>query len=137
MSAKLRLLPLYLLLITTLGQAGLEKLIGGAVPEWFLKQFTGSLLDVFPGALAASFYLIALLELASALILILSLLKREHLPGRNKSLLNAGLLLSQLTFVSLAFGQRITHQFEGAFMLFAYATLTFLAAQLVLREKTT
>lgn len=135
MLAKFRNLPVILLLISTLGPAALEKFLGGGVPEWFLKQFAGSLLDLFPGALAISFYLIALLEGASAIALLIALARKEFLPENKKPALLAGLLLSQITFLSLAFGQRITHQFDGAFQLFAYAALTFLASAVITKDR--
>lgn len=134
MLKKYKNIPLYLLLITTFAPASIEKFAGGGTPEWFLKQFSGSLLDVFPGSLPISFYLIALMEAVSAILLLLSLAKQEFFPERDKPILEMGLLLSQITFVSLAFGQRITHQFDGAFFLFAYAAFTFLTGNLALKK---
>ncbi|MGZ3710118.1 MAG: hypothetical protein ACXVBE_00100 [Bdellovibrionota bacterium] len=135
MLARYKNLPIYLLLITTLGPAGLEKILGGHVPDWFLKQFTGSLLDLFPGSLTVSFYLIAALEISSTIALAVSLIKGEFLPRKEKPILLAGLILSEVTFLSLAFGQRITHQFDGAFQLCAYAMLTFLAGSVILKKE--
>jgi hypothetical protein len=135
MLAKFRNLPVYLALISTLLPASLEKFLGGRTPDWFIKQFTGSLMDVFPGSLTLSFYLIACLEAASAITLIVSLAKGEFLPAKKKPVLLVALILCEVTFVSLSFGQRITHQFDGAFQLFAYAILTFLAGAMILKKE--
>ncbi len=119
----LKTFPFYLVLIMTFGLAGTEKILGGQAPDWFIKQFSGSLLDIFPGALSLSFFLIAGLEIGTALLLMVGLLKRQ------KSFLFYGVLLAQITFLILGFGQRLTHQYEAAGSLFFYAVLTFIAGQ--------
>ncbi len=117
----LKTIPFYLVLIMTFGLAGAEKMLAGQAPDWFLKQFTGSLLDLFPGALTLSFFLIAMLEIGTALLLVVGLLKRQ------KPFLFYGVLLAQITFLTLGFGQRLTHQYEAAGSLFFFAVLTFIA----------
>ena len=125
MVSSLKAIPFYLVLIMTFSLAGAEKIMAGQAPEWFLKQFSGSLLDVFPGALSLSFFLIALFELSTALLLVVGLLKRR------KPFLFYGVLLAQLTFLILGFGQRLTHQYESAGSLFSFAVLTFIASQTI------
>jgi hypothetical protein len=53
-------------------------------------------------------------------ILVLSLLRLELLPHRDKSLLQVGLAVALLTFPFLAFGQTATKQFAGTASLYAY-----------------
>lgn len=129
----MKALPFYLLLITTFTLAGVGKL-GPATPDWFLRQFSGTVLDLFPGALGLTFYLLALLELATAGLLLAGLGRREFLPGATRPLLSAGIMLAQVVFVLLCFGQRLTHQYDAAASLFAYAALTFLAGRAALSE---
>jgi hypothetical protein len=117
--------------------AAFTKFYDGGVPNWFMMQFQGTLLDLFPGSLTFSYFLIAFLELASFLLVLGSLLKREYLPQREKRTLQAGLILCQVTFVALAFGERLTHKYTEAFELFAYAVLVFLAQQVLLRKDPT
>jgi hypothetical protein len=129
-------LPFFLLLIMTMGLAGLEKLFAGAAPSWFLDQFRGSVLDMFPGALTISFFLIAILETLTAVLLIIGLLKKESLRGPtvNKIYLKYGVYMAQLTFIALGFGQRLTHKHDSAGSLFFYAALTFIAGHIALAD---
>ena len=133
----MKTLPFYLLLVMTFGLAGLDKLRDGKIPDWFLVQFKGSILDAFPGSLETSFVIIALLEISTALILIGGLLKKEFLlkTSKEKQWLQRGLVLSQMTFVILGFGQRLTHKFDAAGSLFSYAALTYIAGQLALKDE--
>lgn len=121
--------PFYLLLLVTFGVAGIDKLIAFTIPAWFLTQFQGSLLDLFPGTLAASFILITLMEITTFVLILIGLVKN------NKVQLNYGIILAQLTFVALGFGQRLTHKHDSAAALFFYAALTFIAGHFALSEK--
>lgn len=134
----MKTLPFYALLIMTFGLAGLDKVIGAKVPSWFLEQFKGSLLDVFPGTLEVSFVLITLLELATAIVLIIGLAKREFLArlGSDKRFLQLGIILAQVSFIALGFGQRLTHKFDSAGALFFYAALTYIAGHIALKAET-
>ena len=135
----MKTIPFYLLLVMTFGLAGLDKIIGAKVPSWFLEQFKGSLLDLFPGSIEISFAVIAVLEVATAAVLIAGLLKKEFLSKvaqdkrHNKRFLQYGVILSQVTFIALGFGQRLTHKFDAAGALFFYAALTFIAGQMALK----
>lgn len=133
----MKTVPFYILLVMTFGLAGLDKLLGGKVPSWFLEQFKGTIIDAFPGALEISFVMIALLEIATALVLIGGLVKKEFLlkAANDKHLLGYGIILSQVTFIVLGFGQRLTHNFDVAGSLFFYATLTFIAGHLALKAE--
>jgi hypothetical protein len=128
----MKTLPFYLLLVMTFGLAGLDKIIDGKVPSWFLEQFKGSALDLFPGSMEISFVIIALLEIATTAVLTAGLVKKEFLfkVASNKHLLQYGVTLAQITFIVLGFGQRLTHKFDAAGALFFYAALTFIAGQM-------
>lgn len=133
----MKTIPFYLLLVMTFGLAGLDKIIGGKIPSWFLEQFRGSLLDLFPGSIEISFVVIALLEIVTAAVLIVGLLKKEFLlkVANDKLLLKYGVILAQITFIALGFGQRLTHKFDAAGALFFYAALTFIAGQMALKAE--
>lgn len=125
------------MLILTFGLAGVEKLLDGQIPNWFLSQFNGTILDAFPGALEISFVLITLLEIVTATLLIIGLARKEFLLkfSSSKRFLCLGIILAQITFIVLGFGQRLTHKFDAAGSLFFYATLTFIAGQMALKAE--
>lgn len=125
----LKVFPFYLLLIMTFGLAGFEKLVSFSTPSWFVSQFQGSLLDVFPGSLGASFAIIALLELATFLVLLIGMIRK------NENLLGVGIILAQMTFVALGFGQRLTQKHDSAALLFFYAVLTFVGGHIALKKR--
>lgn len=129
----MKTLPFYLLLILTLGLAGIEKLVGMQVPAWFVTQFQNSLLNPFPGSLTLSFIFITALEVASFVMLSIGVIKKEF-SCRHKPYLTYGVILSQITFIALGFGQRLTHQYEAAGSLFFYAALTFIGGHIALNE---
>lgn len=128
----MKTVPFYLLLVMTFGLASLDKILVGKVPSWFLDQFKGTILDIFPRSLEISFVMIALLEIVTTIVLIVGLAKKEFLlkAANDKRLLQYGVILSQFTFIVLGFGQRLTHKFDAAGDLFFYAALTFIAGQL-------
>jgi hypothetical protein len=145
---KLKFVPLYLLYLSTFGMAAVGKwreLPNGA-PEWFQKQFEGTVLNLFPGALTANYYLIAALEslvtLAFVVSLVLSLFTnfftslfgREFMPDQERSLLQLSLWGAQFVFVVLGFGLRLAGDFHGAAELFVYFGVTLLASSIVSRE---
>jgi hypothetical protein len=123
MYKKIRLLPVYLIFISVFGMAGLSKWLGG-IPPYFEKQFAGSILDLFPGALTVNFYFIALLETVVTLTFILSLVKREFLPSRSPNILKYALVFASFVFVILHFGLILTHDHDHAAQLFFYFTGT-------------
>ena len=132
----LKLIPLYLLYLTTFGLAALTKLsplLKGwtGAPEWFQKQFGETFLNAFPGALTLNFYFIALVETAVTVLFVLSLIRREFLPGQKKSYLLFGLLVAQLGFVMLGIGLRVSQDFHGAAELFFYFGVTLIASRYV------
>jgi hypothetical protein len=57
--------------------------------------------------------ILGILEFGVFVLLLLSLLRLEFLPHRDKGLLTVGLAVAMLTFAVLAFGQTVTKQFFG------------------------
>lgn len=121
--------PFYCLLITTFGMAGLEKIFAAHVPDWFLLQFRGTPLDLFPGSLELGFIIITVLETSTATILLIGMGYQKFQPKTKSTqrLLTLGLTLAQTTFLLLGFGQRLSHKYDEAANLFFYAILTFIA----------
>lgn len=118
------LLPIYALFIITFGLAALGKMTF-TVPDWFLKQFAETILNLFPGSLEASFYMIALGETITTLLFLVSLFKREFKKDETgRVFLKAGLQMAMIMFVILGFGLRLVHDFNGAANLFFYFTGT-------------
>ncbi len=121
-----KLIPVYLLFLGTFGQASSEKFLSGGVPAWFTAQFEKSKLNAFPGALSFNYYFIAVLEAVVALLFLLSAGTLEFLPGHERGILKAALVLALFTFFALGFGLRITGDFHGAANLFMYFGVTLL-----------
>jgi len=119
MYEKVKLLPIYLLVIITMGFAGVGKLIGNGVPEWFTGAFGATFLAKVPG-LTISYYSIALLETACAALAVFSLCKQEFQPKSRKPWLKWSLFLTALSFVQLGFGQRLLADHNAAASLFFY-----------------
>ena len=91
----------------------------GHAPEGVKKQFSESFLHVFPGVDAA-WVILGVLEFGVFLILLLSLLRGEFLPHREKSAMQVALAVALITFACLSFGQTSTGQFEGTASLYQY-----------------
>jgi hypothetical protein len=115
----MKVIPIYLLYLTTFGLASFEKFRAGAVPDWFIQQFSGTFLNFHPGALALQFYSIATLEASVVFLLLGSFFKREPFKAK-RPILKGALFLATLVFVILGFGLRLTHDFRGAAESFSY-----------------
>lgn len=117
-------LAVSLLYLLTLAPAGIDKIRQSSVPAWFESQFSSSPFNVFAGSMALQFYGIGAVEIILATLFALAI----FLPSRRAALsvIRVGLLSSFALFIALGFGQRVTHQYEGAAFLFMYAAFTFL-----------
>ena len=113
------LLPIYIVHIYTWLMASGEKFLGGPIPENFTKAFGATFLGIFPGV-TVSFYQIAVMELATALLFVASLVRGEFFEGSPRPLLNWGLWLATLNFAMLGFGMRLVNNYQGAADLFQY-----------------
>src|SRR6476646_3301022 len=115
------LIGVYVMVGGLMFYSGKEKLFddNGHPPQSVEDQFKGTWLATFPGTHAA-WIILGVLEFGVFAILVLSLLRLEILPHRDKSLLQVGLAVAMLTFAFLAFGQTATKQFAGTASLYAY-----------------
>jgi hypothetical protein len=111
----------YLMLGGLMFYSGTEKLFdeNGHAPAPVKEQFANSFLSTFPGT-DASWVIIGVLEFAVFVVIVLSLLRLEFLPHRDKSVLQVALALALMTFAFLAFGQTATKQFAGTVSLYQY-----------------
>ena len=116
---RIKLLPVYALFIVMWLMAGVEKFLTPGVPAWFKEKFSPTFLTSFPG-LGFAYYQIATFEFLAGLLFLLSLIKLEFLPLRNRPFLHLGLWLSMLNFAMLGFGARLTADHSGAASLFFY-----------------
>jgi hypothetical protein len=131
----LRALAISFLYAGTFFLAAREKWMSGGVPEWFVKQFSPTLLGRFPGGLFLAYYKIAVLESCIALAVLVSVVKMEFwkvAQGESPVWLLGSLHLSLFVFAILGLGLRLTSDYVGAANLFFYFGAT-CAAILVLR----
>ena len=97
--------------------AGIGKLVAGKTPDWFLRQFEASILNVFSGSLSIQFFGIGLAESLIAVLALLGLFQKSL----QDQILKVVLLSSSGLFIVLSFGQRISYKFDDAASLFFYA----------------
>jgi hypothetical protein len=99
----------YLMVGGLMFYSGKEKLFddNGHPPESINVQFKGTFIDTFPGTHAA-WIILGVLEFAVFALLLLSVVRLEFLPHRDKWLLQVGLAVAMLAFACLAFGQTVT-----------------------------
>ena len=113
-----------------LGEAGLNKLLSGPMPDWFAEPFRKSWLGKLP--ITPMYWLIALSEVAIAAVAVAAVVMGE-LTGE-PTLLSAVCLGASLLFTGLCFGQRVIGDYAGAASAFVYSALSillFVALQLV------
>lgn len=130
-----RYLAIYLIFGLTMGLSSIEK-ITDPVPQWFTEQFGDTFVADVPG-LEIAWKVAGGLELAVAVLLVISVAVLEVLPGRRKPVLKLGLGVAALTFTMLAVGQRISSEFAGAASLFFYFGATMAALLVVIFDEST
>ena len=115
------LVGVYLMIGGLFFYSGKEKLFDddGKAPQSIKTQFKGTFFDTFPG-INAVWVILGVIEFAVFALLLLSLIRLEFLPHREKSLLQVGLAVALFDFACLAFGQTATKQFSGTASLYAY-----------------
>ena len=115
------LIGVYLMVGGLMFYSGKEKLFddNGHPPQSIVTQFQGTFVDTFPGTHAA-WIILGVLEFGVFALLLLSLIRLEFLPHRDKFLLQVGLAVAMLAFACLAFGQTVTHQYSGTASLYTY-----------------
>src|SRR5262245_44530052 len=115
------LVGVYLMVGGLMFYSGKEKLFddNGNAPQSIKQQFAGTFLSHFPGTDAA-WIILGVLEFGVFALFVLSLIRLEFLPHRDKSLLQVGLAVALFAFACLAFGQTATKQFAGTASLYTY-----------------
>lgn len=98
--------------------AGLEKVLGGTVPEWFLQQFAPTFLAHLPGGVAPAYWGIATLEVLAGIVGAIALIRPR--------LADTAFVSAEVVFFALGVGLRISHKYTDAATLFAYFALTLL-----------
>jgi hypothetical protein len=126
------LLAINLLFVVVWGFSGLGKLASG-YPDWFAGKFGETVLAKFPG-LVASFWLLALAEVAAFGLALAALGRGEFLGRRPPVWLTWMLVWSLFVFVQLGLGQWLTWEFNGTAQLFAYFAGTLVALGYVERR---
>lgn len=128
-----RYVAIYLIFGLTMGLSSIEK-ITDPVPEWFSTQFESTWVATFPG-LTAAWLAAGVLEVAVAVLIVVSLVTLEVLPNRSKPFLKLALGVSAITFMMLAIGQRLSFQFDGAASLFFYFGATMATLLVIFRDE--
>lgn len=120
------LLPLYLLLLYTMGLPGWAKIFGGTeVTAKYNDMFKDTFIALLPGGTPMMILVLGILELLVPLLLLVSLLKGEFRKSAEKKWLSWSLVLTVLTFTMLCFGLTILFNFAGSVNLAFYALFTF------------
>jgi hypothetical protein len=104
----------------------------GEAPQPIVEQFSGTIVDWFPGADAA-WAILGILEFIAFLLFAVSLLIGEFLPNRRKLVLQVALCLALFDFSLLLFGQTSTSEHEGTASMYTYFGVTVLFLLLVRR----
>jgi len=128
------LLAVNLLFLLLWGFAAIGKVRGG-VPSWFDSKFGSTILAKFPGV-SLSFWLLTGAELLALLLAAIAFVRFEFLGRCRPTFLTAALTWSLLVFVSLAFGQWLIADFNGANQIFIYFGITLFALHYVKLDMT-
>ncbi|WP_312313829.1 hypothetical protein [Empedobacter brevis] len=122
---KIKILPIYFMLFYTMGFPGWQKIMNSVeVMGRYTDLFHDSFLSNLPGGIEPFIYLLGVLELSVAIMLILSLIKREFLLSKSTQFLDLSLLVSVATFIMLSFGLGFIFNYPGATNLVFYAIFT-------------
>lgn len=130
----LTLLAITLLILSTFGLAAIAKWQPMGIPDNFIDQFGSTWLASLPGGLILPYFTIAITETLAALLVIVSLAKREFLSEKQPVFLIASLILSLFIFVILGYGLRLTGQFGGTANTFFYFGATLLCLMYATRQ---
>ena len=104
----------------------------GEAPQGIVEQFSGTIVDWFPGADAA-WAILGILEFVAFVVFAISVLIGEFLPNRRKTVLQVGLSLALFDFSLLLFGQTSTSEHGGTASIYTYFGITILFLFLVRR----
>ncbi|MCL7988741.1 hypothetical protein M8998_12400 [Sphingobacterium sp. lm-10] len=122
---KIKTLPIYALLIYTLGFPGWQKWFNaGEVMDRYMQLFDGTMLSMMPGGVVPFIYFIGFLELIIPIFLIISLFRKEFSLDKATPFLNLSFTFSIATFIMLCFGLSVVLNYAGATNLIFYAIAT-------------
>ena len=103
---------------------GIQKITGNLPPEWFVKKFEQTVINLFPGSLFLSYLIIVILELLAAFFFIMALFKREFKSESPVRYTDLGFHTCLLLFTILFFGSFIAQDYENGFMDLGYFVMT-------------
>jgi hypothetical protein len=121
MYQRILILVLYFFLCTV---TGIQKILGDLPPDWFMKKFEHTLIDLFPGSMTLCFIIILALELLAGLSFLMSLMKMEFKEDSLIKFANLGFNICLLLFTILFFGSFIAKDYENGFMDLGYFVIT-------------
>jgi len=130
----LKFVAIQFLIMATFGLAAFGKWFPPGIPEHFIDQFGDTWLGSLPGGLFLPYYTIAVMEAITFFLALASFVRLEWKPGKNKYLLKYCLILSLFIFVILAYGLRLTSEFQGTANAFFYFGVTLFALYIVEKE---
>lgn len=113
-----RYVAIYLLFISIFARGAIDKLTED-VPQFFLDGWADTWAASFPG-LELSWRLAGVIEASSAVVLLVSIVLLEWLPGRSKEWAKIGIGLGMVLFMMLAWGQQLIGATEGIANLWLY-----------------
>jgi hypothetical protein len=123
---------IYLLVGVLFFYGGKSKIIDGhGMPDGLKKQFSGTFLNTIPG-LDAAWTILGIFESLIFILIVISLLRFEFKPDREKTWLLRGLALAIFTFAVLGVGQNVIGENSGVAELYLYAGATGVLIGLVL-----
>ncbi|MBT3783598.1 hypothetical protein HOF92_01405 [bacterium] len=118
-------IPTQLMYLTLFGYAGLQKFMNfSATSTHFSTLFKDTFVPSLPGGMGLQVGFIAGVEVLIALMFLVSLIRKEFLPGACRVWIILGLILSSLLFIHLGIGQRLIGDYPSAATTFFYFGFT-------------
>jgi hypothetical protein len=114
-----RIFLIQLLYLSLAGITALQKIIPFEIPKWFISKFEKTI-GIIPFGIEISFIIITLLESAIALLILISILKKEYLLEVNKSYMKLAMEISMILFLILFFGSFLTMSYDNGALDFIY-----------------
>ena len=105
------------------GTAAHDKVKSFTTPDWFVKQFDGTLIAKMPGGAAGGYWMIAMMESALTFAFTASAVKVEILPY--------ALCGAMFLFGALLIGLRVTKDYQGSANMFIYFGAALISFSLV------
>lgn len=130
----LKFLAIQLLIMATFGLAAVAKWFPPGIPENFINQFGDTWLGSLPGGLFIPYYTIAVTEATAFFLALISFFRLEWIRGNTKYFLKLSLILCLFIFVILAYGLRLTGEFQGTANTFFYFGVTLFSLYLTEKE---